>query len=315
MDPAESDSGSNNNQQQQQPPSEDNRTSRDLWPILTEEENERLFARARARGQRVILPRAENTAATAATQLTAAVDTLSPFAFAMQDNSPPFAFAQMRNAPTVVQTQTESPVTDESVSSAGPVSPLNNLPTTSLTSPIFATDPVASRSTAENTFFGPPASSSSDALRALLDRQPSRDRPQANYAGSRTTSAASKANKIAKVVEQTKPSVQWPPYLRNPVRNGMRYPFLAIPTQWSVKDRSSGIDLNSSSVPRLRAYYTGPGEGDKDAAAVRADAPVYAPGGIYYFEITILSKGKEGYISIGLCGPKVALNRLPGKPS
>lgn len=34
--------------------------------------------------------------------------------------------------------------------------------------------------------------------------------------------------------------------------------------------------------------------------------------GIYYYEVTVLSKTKEGLIGIGFSGPKVPLSRLPG---
>lgn len=38
---------------------------------------------------------------------------------------------------------------------------------------------------------------------------------------------------------------------------------------------------------------------ENEAGAVRADHPVPANCGIYYFEITVLSKGKEGYDKSG----------------
>jgi hypothetical protein len=34
---------------------------------------------------------------------------------------------------------------------------------------------------------------------------------------------------------------------------------------------------------------------------------------VYYFEISIISKGRDGYIGIGFCTQSVSLIRLPGK--
>lgn len=49
-----------------------------------------------------------------------------------------------------------------------------------------------------------------------------------------------------------------------------------------------------------------------EAAAVRSDFPMPKEVGIYYFEVTVLSRGKDGYIGIGFSGRKANLNRLPG---
>lgn len=34
--------------------------------------------------------------------------------------------------------------------------------------------------------------------------------------------------------------------------------------------------------------------------------------GVFYFEIRVVSKGDDGYIGIGFCGPDEELDRLPG---
>lgn len=41
---------------------------------------------------------------------------------------------------------------------------------------------------------------------------------------------------------------------------------------------------------------SGPGKSHKDAASVRADHPIPPLTGIYYFEVKILSKGRDGYV-------------------
>lgn len=52
--------------------------------------------------------------------------------------------------------------------------------------------------------------------------------------------------------------------------------------------------------------------GDRDAAAVRANRPMPSSCGIYYFEIEIVSKGQSGYIGVGFSALNVILSRLPG---
>ena len=41
---------------------------------------------------------------------------------------------------------------------------------------------------------------------------------------------------------------------------------------------------------------TGSGKNPKDAASVRSSHPIPAACGIYYFEIKVISKGRDGYI-------------------
>ena len=41
---------------------------------------------------------------------------------------------------------------------------------------------------------------------------------------------------------------------------------------------------------------TGPGKSLKDAASVRGTHPIPAACGIYYYEIKIISKGKNGFV-------------------
>lgn len=59
-------------------------------------------------------------------------------------------------------------------------------------------------------------------------------------------------------------------------------------------------------------HYKGVGKTHKDAASVRATHPIPAACGIYYFEVKIISKGRDGYMGIGLSAQGVNTNRLPG---
>ncbi|XP_059916885.1 ran-binding protein 10 [Gadus macrocephalus] len=82
-----------------------------------------------------------------------------------------------------------------------------------------------------------------------------------------------------------------------------------LPRSWSPKDKYSYIGLSQNN---LRVHYKGHGKNHKDAASVRATHPIPAACGIYYFEVKIISKGRDGYMGIGLSAQGVNMNRLPG---
>ncbi|KAM9754465.1 ran-binding protein 10 isoform 2-T4 [Menidia menidia] len=82
-----------------------------------------------------------------------------------------------------------------------------------------------------------------------------------------------------------------------------------LPRSWSPKDKYSYIGLSQNN---LRVHYKGHGKNHKDAASVRATHPIPAACGIYYFEVKIVSKGRDGYMGIGLSAHGVNMNRLPG---
>lgn len=82
-----------------------------------------------------------------------------------------------------------------------------------------------------------------------------------------------------------------------------------LPRQWSTTHKFQTLSLSHNN---LRVTYKGPGKNHKDAASVRTDNPIPSTCGIYYFEIKIISKGRDGYMGIGLSKSDVMLNRLPG---
>lgn len=63
---------------------------------------------------------------------------------------------------------------------------------------------------------------------------------------------------------------------------------------------------------KLIANSIGAGKSHTDAASVRTDHPIPAACGLYYFEVKIISKGKNGYMGIGLTSQNFKMNRLPG---
>jgi len=82
-----------------------------------------------------------------------------------------------------------------------------------------------------------------------------------------------------------------------------------LPRSWSTKDKYQYIGLSQSN---LRVHYKGHGKTHKDASSVRATHPIPASCGLYYFEVKIVSKGRDGYMGVGLSALGVNMNRLPG---
>ncbi|KAJ8327296.1 hypothetical protein QVD99_008150 [Batrachochytrium dendrobatidis] len=83
----------------------------------------------------------------------------------------------------------------------------------------------------------------------------------------------------------------------------------ALPSSWNPKDKGSILDLSNNNV---RVSYQGSGKSDADAASVRANTFIPPQTGIYYFEIAVTSKGRDGYIGIGFSTSTFELSRLPG---
>jgi hypothetical protein len=84
---------------------------------------------------------------------------------------------------------------------------------------------------------------------------------------------------------------------------------ILFPTQWNSKDKYSYLELSKQN---LRVLYNGPGKNDSDAASIRADHGISSSCGLYYYEVTILNKGREGFIGIGFSTSSASLNVLPG---
>ncbi|XP_022094479.1 ran-binding protein 9-like isoform X1 [Acanthaster planci] len=84
-----------------------------------------------------------------------------------------------------------------------------------------------------------------------------------------------------------------------------------LPRIWNSRNKSTFIGLSQNN---LRVHYKGVGKTHKDAASVTTAHPIPASTGIYYFEVTIISKGRDGYMGIGLSTEDFVnnMNRLPG---
>jgi hypothetical protein len=69
-------------------------------------------------------------------------------------------------------------------------------------------------------------------------------------------------------------------------------PFL--PSRFNERDRCPVLELVNDGMD---AKFAGPAKGtDSDAASVRAEHPIPSSCGIYYYEVTIVSRGSQGYI-------------------
>ncbi len=91
-----------------------------------------------------------------------------------------------------------------------------------------------------------------------------------------------------------------------------------LPSAWDPHStRSSTMrDLQVSrylQVSDTRVKYVGPGSDDRDAAAVRTNHPVPPDCAVFYFEVEIVNKGRDGFIGVGFSAGEVKLDRLPGR--
>lgn len=85
---------------------------------------------------------------------------------------------------------------------------------------------------------------------------------------------------------------------------------MPLPSKWSEEEKNAGLDVLGEG---LEIRYNGPSsKTDMDAAAARADYPMSPQCGIYYFEVEIKNKSREGMIAVGFSTRKASLERLPG---
>lgn len=99
--------------------------------------------------------------------------------------------------------------------------------------------------------------------------------------------------------------------LRNQIVAGAKSdPILQLPTQWNEHDKHRLLQISEDG---RNLHFQGPSSnGEKDAAAARANFPISPLCGIYYYEVTVQDKGVQGHISVGFSSASVKINRLPG---
>lgn len=93
-------------------------------------------------------------------------------------------------------------------------------------------------------------------------------------------------------------------------RSPKKIPTILIETRETEND--SGFLLSILKTIYLVPRVSGYGKTHKDAASVRTTHSIPAACGLYYFEVKIVSKGRDGYMGIGLSAHGVNVNRLPG---
>ncbi|KAF0539416.1 SPRY-domain-containing protein [Gigaspora margarita] len=71
---------------------------------------------------------------------------------------------------------------------------------------------------------------------------------------------------------------------------------VVLPTAWDIENKSPLLNIDSNG---LRVIYTG--LDDNKAAIIRANHPIPSQCGIFYFEVEIINKGKNGMIGVGYC--------------
>lgn len=87
----------------------------------------------------------------------------------------------------------------------------------------------------------------------------------------------------------------------------------ALPSKLSVSDKSCNIKILSQYKCEYDHVMAVGGPEFFVAGSIRADKPIpMTLDEIYYFEITVLNKGKIGGIGIGLTAESSALNQMPG---
>ncbi|WIA15425.1 hypothetical protein OEZ85_002076 [Tetradesmus obliquus] len=87
----------------------------------------------------------------------------------------------------------------------------------------------------------------------------------------------------------------------------------ALPSEWDKRQWGRHQAAQQYlKVDGLQVKYTGPGETDSQAASIFADHAVPQDVPLYYFEISVVNKGAQGFIGIGFCAEDVNLGRLPG---
>uniref|UniRef100_A0A1B0BHV8 Ran-binding proteins 9/10 homolog n=1 Tax=Glossina palpalis gambiensis TaxID=67801 RepID=A0A1B0BHV8_9MUSC len=86
-----------------------------------------------------------------------------------------------------------------------------------------------------------------------------------------------------------------------------------LPRCWSSHDKCVTIGLSQNNLRvQYKAGAVGVGKPQNEAASVRTAHPIPPACGIYYFEVKIISKSKNGYMGIGLTAKQFRMNRLPG---
>jgi hypothetical protein len=83
-----------------------------------------------------------------------------------------------------------------------------------------------------------------------------------------------------------------------------------IPSRLNSADKQAGLNITADGT---EVKFGGGSKATDEAAATRANHPISKACGIYYYEVTVLSRLKDpSYIGIGFSSTKASLSRMPG---
>lgn len=139
-------------------------------------------------------------------------------------------------------------------------------------------------------------------LQERAQRNSSMHRHQSSLSSSPSMTSLNKLNTHRGVAQDV--IERFPPLSREEPRP---YP---LPYRLNDEDKYSALEIMADGT-ELRLSGSTMRNTD-EAATARADWPMPKDVGIFYYEVTILSRGKDGMIGIGFSSQKASLNRLPG---
>ncbi|CAM0142122.1 unnamed protein product [Umbelopsis sp. WA50703] len=109
---------------------------------------------------------------------------------------------------------------------------------------------------------------------------------------------------ISSLFNKSEPSVQYD--------SALEELDLRLPCHWNPIDKNSSVTVSADGMD---ISYSGLGRDETDASSVRSAFSAKSQCGVFYYEIEIVSKGRDGYISIGYCEEETPLERLSGLDS
>jgi Ran-binding protein 9/10 len=70
-----------------------------------------------------------------------------------------------------------------------------------------------------------------------------------------------------------------------------------LPSRWNRDDKHGGLEVVAEGLEVKYTAQKAPGERDYEAYAIRADHALPSQAGIYYYEVTLLSRKRDEYVS------------------
>ncbi|KAH9906687.1 SPRY domain-containing protein [Xylariomycetidae sp. FL2044] len=90
-------------------------------------------------------------------------------------------------------------------------------------------------------------------------------------------------------------------------------PIAPLPTKWNKDDKHGGLEVLADGLEVKYTSTRSSREPDHEVCGIRADHPMPSQAGIYYFEVTLLSRRRdETSVCIGFSTKSVNLSRPPG---